>query len=69
MYSSASGAVAFLLSLGAGIESAVGGYGMRPVYIAVDGQWYRLLTSVFMHWSILHIGFNMLVLISARTDA
>jgi membrane associated rhomboid family serine protease len=56
-------AVAFLLSLGAGIESAVGGYGMRPVYIAVDGQWYRLLTSVFMHWSILHIGFNMLVLI------
>ena len=55
--------IAFLLSLSAGIESAVGGYGMRPVYIAVDGQWYRLLTSVFMHWSILHIGFNMLVLI------
>lgn len=57
-------ATAFLLSLlGAGVEGAVTDYGMRPVYIAVDGQWYRLLTSVFLHWSILHIGFNMLVLI------
>ena len=57
-------AVAFLLSLmGGGIEVAVSEYGMRPAYIAVDGEWYRLLTSVFLHWSILHIGFNMLVLI------
>lgn len=56
-------AVAFLLSLGVGVESVVGNYGMRPVFIAIDGQWYRLLTSVFLHWSILHIGFNMLVLI------
>lgn len=57
-------AVAFLLSfLGGGIEAVVGDYGMRPAYVAVDGEWYRLLTSVFLHWSILHIGFNMLVLI------
>ncbi|WP_377270339.1 rhomboid family intramembrane serine protease [Peterkaempfera sp. SMS 1(5)a] len=26
------------------------------------GQWYRLLTSVFMHWSWWHIGLNMLSL-------
>ncbi|MFJ7155439.1 rhomboid family intramembrane serine protease [Streptomyces sp. NPDC101118] len=28
----------------------------------VDGQWYRLLTSMFLHEEIWHIGFNMLSL-------
>ena len=55
-------AVAFLLSL-ASAWNPWSATGMRPVFIAIDGQWYRLLTSVFLHWSILHIGFNMLVLI------
>lgn len=37
---------------------------MWPVGVAVDDQYYRLLTSMFLHGSILHIGFNMLVLYS-----
>ncbi|MFI0738016.1 rhomboid family intramembrane serine protease [Streptomyces sp. NPDC021100] len=27
-----------------------------------EGQWYRLLTSLFLHESVMHIGFNMLSL-------
>jgi membrane associated rhomboid family serine protease len=27
-----------------------------------DGEWYRLLTAAFLHGSLLHIGFNMLML-------
>ncbi|NUL15205.1 rhomboid family intramembrane serine protease, partial [Streptomyces lunaelactis] len=27
-----------------------------------EGQWYRLLTSMFLHGSIMHIAFNMLSL-------
>jgi membrane associated rhomboid family serine protease len=30
--------------------------------LAHDHQWYRLVTSMFLHGSILHIGFNMYVL-------
>jgi membrane associated rhomboid family serine protease len=30
--------------------------------IAVDHQYYRILTSGFLHWNVIHIGFNMLVL-------
>lgn len=31
-----------------------------PVYF--DGQWYRLITSMFLHVNIIHIGMNMLSL-------
>ncbi|MEV7795421.1 rhomboid family intramembrane serine protease [Streptomyces sp. NPDC087512] len=27
-----------------------------------DGEWYRMVTSMFTHWEIWHIGFNMLAL-------
>lgn len=50
--------VEFLL----GVSSVASDFAMRPIYIAFGGQWYRLITSVFLHWSILHIAFNMLVL-------
>ncbi|MCZ2524687.1 rhomboid family intramembrane serine protease [Streptomyces sp. NPDC059506] len=37
--------------------------GDGPVGVAEGpGQWYRLLTAVFLHWEITHIGFNMLSL-------
>lgn len=30
--------------------------------IDLDGDWYRLVTAMFLHASLLHLGFNMLVL-------
>jgi membrane associated rhomboid family serine protease len=39
-----------------------GSFVMWPVGVALDDQYYRLITSMFLHGSILHIGFNMLVL-------
>lgn len=53
---------AFLLALMGGVEVAAGQFGMRPAFIALDNEWYRFVTSAFLHWTILHIGFNMLVL-------
>ena len=37
-------------------------YGMWPLGIAVNGEWWRLLTSAFLHGGLLHIAFNMYVL-------
>jgi membrane associated rhomboid family serine protease len=35
---------------------------MWPVGIVVGDEWYRLITSAFLHGSFLHIAFNMYVL-------
>jgi membrane associated rhomboid family serine protease len=32
------------------------------VYVAEPGQWYRIVTSGFLHFGIIHIGFNMYLL-------
>ena len=45
-----------------GIDQVANTYGMYPPDIAMNGEIYRLLTSAFLHGSLLHIGFNMLVL-------
>ena len=48
-----------------GVLDLLGGtgrWGMQPVAIAVGDQWYRMLSSVFMHAGLLHLGFNMYVL-------
>ena len=54
----------FLFSYAAGgVNALAADFAMRPIYIALDGEYYRLITDAFLHWSILHIAFNMLVLI------
>ena len=44
---------------------ALGGlsrWGMQPVLIAVQGEWFRLVSSMFLHVGLLHLAFNMYVL-------
>jgi membrane associated rhomboid family serine protease len=52
----------FGLQYAVGINAVAGDWGMWPVGIAADGQWWRLVTAAFLHGSILHIAFNMYVL-------
>ena len=46
-----------------GIDSVAEDWSMWPVGIAAYDEYYRLFTSMFLHYSLLHIGFNMLVLV------
>jgi membrane associated rhomboid family serine protease len=52
----------FLLQMLAGVNSVAGDWGMWPIGIAANGEWWRLLTAAFLHGSFLHIAFNMYVL-------
>lgn len=54
--------VVFILQYSAGINAVAEEFGMWPVGIALGGEWYRLITSAFLHGSFLHIAFNMYVL-------
>ncbi|MBU3690921.1 MAG: rhomboid family intramembrane serine protease [Solirubrobacterales bacterium] len=44
-----------------GSSSAIYDFGLRGIFVA-DGQWYRLITSGFLHVSIFHLAFNMIAL-------
>jgi len=52
----------FLLSLSPEGNTLIDDFAMWPVGIAVQGEWYRLITAAFLHGGLLHIGFNMYVL-------
>ncbi|MGV1004818.1 MAG: rhomboid family intramembrane serine protease [Candidatus Nanopelagicales bacterium] len=52
----------FVLVSTAGLLGGNGRWGMWPVGIALQDQWTRLFTAMFLHGGILHIGFNMYVL-------
>lgn len=54
--------VVFLLQSVVGIEKMAEQWGMWPIGVALSGEWYRLITSAFLHGSFLHIAFNMYVL-------
>jgi membrane associated rhomboid family serine protease len=54
--------VAFLLMLVSGIDETATQWGMFPPSIAIDNEWWRLITSAFLHGGWLHIAFNMYVL-------
>jgi membrane associated rhomboid family serine protease len=44
-------------------EACAAGYDAGDGVIGVDaGQWYRIVTSGFLHDGLIHIGFNMLIL-------
>ncbi|MGB8020454.1 MAG: rhomboid family intramembrane serine protease [Candidatus Nanopelagicales bacterium] len=47
-----------LLGLAGGLER----WGLQPVAIAIGEQWFRLVSSIFLHAGLLHVGFNMYVL-------
>lgn len=52
----------FLVQFTVGINAVAGDWGMWPVGIAVNGEWWRLVSAAFLHGSFLHIAFNMYVL-------
>lgn len=47
-----------LMGLAGGLQR----WGMQPLAIGLDGQWFRIVSSVFLHAGWLHIAFNMYVL-------
>jgi membrane associated rhomboid family serine protease len=59
---------AYLVEIGSGggglnspSFTVVNDFALRGVSVA-DGEWYRLITGGFLHASLIHIGFNMLLL-------
>jgi membrane associated rhomboid family serine protease len=52
----------FLVQLLQGIDTMAEQWGMWPIGVALGDEWWRLITSAFLHGSFLHIAFNMYVL-------
>ena len=52
----------FGLELLGGVDAIANSWGMRPIAVALNDEYYRLFTAMFLHETIWHIGFNMLVL-------
>jgi len=61
-------AVVYLVQALSGTDRATGldpvstNYGMWPIGIAANGEWYRLISAAFLHGGWLHLAFNMYVL-------
>jgi membrane associated rhomboid family serine protease len=52
----------YAIELLAGQNKFISDFGNAPAAIAINNEYYRLVTSMFLHASILHILFNMYIL-------
>ena len=52
----------FLWQLSIGIDESASHWGMRPDVIATDNSYWLLITGTFLHGTIMHLVFNMMVL-------
>jgi membrane associated rhomboid family serine protease len=52
----------FVLQFLTGVNQVAGTWGMWPAAVAINDEWFRLVSSVFLHGSWLHLAFNMYVL-------
>ncbi len=49
-------------SLSGRLTQAHADLGLNEQFLQFEGEWYRLVTSGFMHFGLIHIGFNMYLL-------
>lgn len=54
--------IVYILSLILGYENIVKNYGMIPAFVVEGKRLYTLITSMFLHGGLLHLGGNMLYL-------
>ncbi len=52
----------FVFSYGGNQNEIISNYGLNPVLVQYYGEWYRIITSMFLHLNFMHIAFNMLAL-------
>lgn len=52
----------FLFSFAGDTNAIITNFGLNPILVQFYGEYYRLITSMFLHLNFMHIAFNMLAL-------